>query len=263
MLVEGLRRRFGGVVAVDDVSFRVERGQVVSIIGPNGAGKTTVFNCITGVTKPDAGSVALGGRPLRGMPPHDVVATGLARTFQGIRLFKGMPVYENVLVGMYPRQRATILGSLLHTRGQREEERESLRRTRSWLRFVGLEGVAGVKASELAYGDQRRLEIARALAAEPDVLLLDEPAAGMNPSEKRDLMGLVRRIQGLGVTVVLIDHDMSLVMGVSDRVVVIDRGRKIAEGAPQEIQRNQHVIDAYLGSEEGAEDDEAVNRWPS
>ncbi len=261
--VEGLRRRFGGVLAVDDVSFRVDRGQIVSIIGPNGAGKTTVFNCITGVTRPDAGKVELGGRSVRGMQPHDIVGAGLARTFQGIRLFKALPAFENVLVGMYTRQRAGILGSLLHTRSERREERESLRRTRAWLSFVGLEEIAGVKASELAYGDQRRLEIARALASEPDVLLLDEPAAGMNPSEKRDLMGLVRRIRGLGVTVVLIDHDMNLVMGVSDRVVVIDRGRKIAEGTPEEIQHNQQVVDAYLGSDGGDVDDEAVNTWPS
>ncbi len=263
LLVEGLRRRFGGVLAVDDVSFRVQRGQVVGIIGPNGAGKTTVFNCITGVTRPDAGTVTLGATPLRGKQPHEVVAAGLARTFQGIRLFKGMQVFENVLVGMYPRQRVNVLGSLLHTRAQRREERDSLRTARAWLRFVGLEEVAGVKASELAYGDQRRLEIARALAAQPQVLLLDEPAAGMNPSEKRDLMGLVRRIQQLGVTVVLIDHDMNLVMGVSEHIVVIDRGRKIAEGTPEEIQRNQHVIDAYLGRDESEQDDEAVNTWRS
>ncbi len=259
--VTGLRRRFGGVTAVDDVGFEVRRGEICSIIGPNGAGKTTVFNCITGVTRTDAGDVQLDGRGLNRRQPHQVVAAGLSRTFQGIRLFKNMSVYENVLVGMYPHQRASVLDSLIHTGRQRREERESLLRCQAWLRFCGLEEQAGHRASELSYGDQRRLEIARALAAQPKVLLLDEPAAGMNPSEKQSLMGLVRRIRDLGVTVVLIDHDMNLVMGVSDHVVVLDRGRKIADGTPQEIQADERVVDAYLGRDE--QTDEEVGAWPS
>ena len=258
--VSGLRRRFGGVLAVDDVAFSVRPGEICSIIGPNGAGKTTVFNCITGVTRPDGGDVRLHGQSLRGQTPHQVVGVGLSRTFQGIRLFKNMAVYENVLVGMYPHQRANVVDSLLHTRRQRREERDSLLRCQALLRFCGLEELAGHRASELSYGDQRRLEIARALAAQPKVLLLDEPAAGMNPSEKQALMGLVRRIRDLGVTVVLIDHDMNLVMGVSDHVVVLDRGRKIADGTPSEILADERVVDAYLGRDEN---DEEVSAWPS
>ena len=260
LAVTGLRRKFGGVLAVDDVGFTVAPGEICSIIGPNGAGKTTVFNCITGVTNADAGDVQLHGVQLRHRRPHDVVAAGLSRTFQGIRLFKNMAVYENVLVGMYPHQRANVLDSLLHTPRQRREERESLLRCQALLRFCGLEEQAGHRASELAYGDQRRLEIARALAAQPKVLLLDEPAAGMNPSEKQSLMALVRQIRGLGITVVLIDHDMNLVMGVSDHVVVLDRGRKIADGTPQEILADERVIDAYLGRDE---DTEEASAWPS
>jgi branched-chain amino acid transport system permease protein len=259
--VAGLRRRFGGVLAVDDVGFTVRRGEICSIIGPNGAGKTTVFNCITGVTRADAGDVQLHGLQLRHRQPHQVVEAGLSRTFQGIRLFKNMAVYENVLVGMYPHQRANVVDSLLHTGRQRREEREALLRCQALLRFCGLEELAGHRASELSYGDQRRLEIARALAARPKVLLLDEPAAGMNPSEKQSLMGLVRSIRDLGITVVLIDHDMNLVMGVSDHVVVLDRGSKIADGTPQEILANERVVDAYLGRDE--QSDEEVGAWPS
>lgn len=253
LAVQDLVRHFGGVRAVNGVSFDVRRGEILSVIGPNGAGKTTVFNCITGVVRPTSGRVTLNRKSLLGLKPHQVVDAGVARTFQGIRLFRNMAVFENVMVGMYPRQHSTVFGALLHTPGQRAEENESLASARRWLRFVGLESSASRYASELAYGDQRRLEIARAVASGPEVLLLDEPSAGMNPSEKSDLMALIRHIRELGITVILIDHDMPFIMNLSDRIIVIDQGSKIAEGSPDVIRKDQRVIDAYLGVEEDSE----------
>jgi branched-chain amino acid transport system permease protein len=245
--VEGLVQQFGGLRAVDNVSFQVLRGEIFSIIGPNGGGKTTVFNCITGVQRPKQGRIRFEGRSLIGLRPHVIVSRGIGRTFQGIRLFKQMAVFENVMVGLYPRHRTMTWQALLHTRGERKDELRALEEARQWLQFVGLEDMAGRLATELSYADQRRVEIARALASHPQLVLFDEPAAGMNPTEKMELVGVIRKIRDLGITVVLIDHDMSLVMGVSDRVAVLDHGSLIALGKPDEIQRNPAVIEAYLG----------------
>jgi branched-chain amino acid transport system permease protein len=255
LTVEGLEQRFGGVRAVDNVSFEVRRGEILSVIGPNGAGKTTVFNCIAGIQRPKAGRITFDGKPIRGLKPHAIVHRGIARTFQGIRLFKQMAVFENVMIGASVRERNWPWQALLHTPGERKDEIRALKESRYWLRFVGLEKEAGRLATELSYADQRRVEIARALSSEPMLVLLDEPAAGMNPTEKVELMKMVRQIRDLGVTVVLIDHDMSLVMNVSDRVIVLDMGKVIASGTPAEIQGNQRVIEAYLGRDEEDEDE--------
>ena len=248
--VHGVVQQFGGLRALDNVSFSVRRGEIFSIIGPNGGGKTTLFNCITGVQRPKRGRILFDGRSVVGLRPHVIVSRGIGRTFQGIRLFKNMAVFENVMVGLYPRHRTMTWQAMLHTPGERKDELRTLQESRRWLTFVGLEDMAGRLASELSYADQRRVEIARALAAHPHLVLFDEPAAGMNPTEKLELMGIIRKIRDLGITIVLIEHDMSLVMRVSDRIAVLDHGILIALDKPAQVQQNPAVIEAYLGRDE-------------
>ncbi len=248
--ISQLSMRFGGLLAVDGVEFSLQSGEIFAIIGPNGAGKTTVFNCISGFYKPSTGRIALEGRDIAGLGSHTVATHGLVRTFQNVRLFKNMTVLENLLVAQHRHVRAGFLAGLFNTAAYRRSEQEAIDQAVQWLDYMGLREFANREAGNLAYGHQRRLEIARCMITRPRVLMLDEPAAGLNPQEKKDLQGLIQQLRDQHqVTVLLIEHDMSLVMGVSERILVMEYGKPIALGTPEAIRNDARVIKAYLGEE--------------
>ena len=249
MLLEtkDLTIRFGGLTAVNSLNFSVEEGQIVGLIGPNGSGKTTVFNLLSGLYRPSAGEIHFTGQAIAGLKPHVVNQLGICRTFQNIRLFNSLSVYENVMIGCHSTMKNQVAESAFRLPGHRREEKSAGQRAKELIKLFELEAFEEELASNLPYGQQRRLEIVRALASQPKLLLLDEPAAGMNPQETKDLMALIRKVRALGVTILLVEHDMKLVMNICEKIVVLNYGNKIAEGRPEEIQQNEAVISAYLG----------------
>ncbi len=251
LVVQDISKIFGGLVALNEVAFTVEEGSVVGLIGPNGAGKTTVFNCITGNYVPEQGDILFQGRSIKGIKPHAIVELGIARTFQAIRLFSRLSVLENALAGRHCRLKSGLFASMFHTKRQRQEEAAAVERCMYELKFVGLEKLWSEEAGSLAYGKQRLLEVARALASDPKLIILDEPAGGMNEQETGELVDLITAIRGRGITVLLIEHDMRLVMKICEKLVVLENGNCIAQGPPDMVRAEKAVIEAYLGTDDG------------